>query len=116
MPRKATGSELFSDFTCLHSTSFILLSILSVEETISLNIWERPLSWRAKCFRPRLKIVAFLFLLSQDCGLDIIADFKRLVQMHISKVYKSHPSVSLHYSCCCLFSVEMQITIRPIIS
>ena len=84
MPRKATGTGLFSDLTCLHSTSLILLSILSVEETISLKIWERPLSWRAKCFRPRLKIVAFLFLLSQDCGLDMIADFKRLVQMHIS--------------------------------
>lgn len=42
MPRKATGSELFSDLTCLHSTSFILLSSLSVVETINLKIWERP--------------------------------------------------------------------------
>ena len=95
MPRKATGSVLFSDLTCLHSTSFFILSILSVVETSRLKIWERPLSWRAKCFGPRLKIVAFLFLLSQDCGLDMIADFKRLVQMHISNLLVTYALASI---------------------
>ena len=33
-----------------------------------------------------LKSSLFFFLLSQDCGLDMIADFKRLVQMHISNM------------------------------
>ena len=50
--RTATGSELFSSLVCLHTTIFILLSIFSIGETISLKIRERPLSWRAKCLVP----------------------------------------------------------------
>lgn len=49
--RTATGSDLFPYLTCLHAT-FILLSIFSLVETISLQIWERPLSWHAKCSLP----------------------------------------------------------------
>ena len=53
MPRTATGCGRFSSyFTCLHTTAFILLSIFSLVETISLKIWERPLSWHAKCSLP----------------------------------------------------------------
>ena len=48
-PRTATGSVLFSHLTCLQTTPFILLSFFSLVETISLKIWETPLSWRAKC-------------------------------------------------------------------
>ena len=48
----ATGSELFSLSTCLHTTTFISLSIFSLLETLSLKIWERPLSWRAKYSLP----------------------------------------------------------------
>ena len=50
--RTATGSELFSLLTCLHTNTFISLSIFSILETISLKIWERPLSWRAKYSLP----------------------------------------------------------------
>ena len=35
--------------TCLHTTIFTFVSIFSLVKTISLKIWERPLSWRAKC-------------------------------------------------------------------
>ena len=37
-PWTTTGSELFSHLTCLHTCIFILLSILSLVETISLKI------------------------------------------------------------------------------
>ena len=42
--RTATGSELFYYLTCLHTITFILLSIFSVVETIRLKIRRRPLS------------------------------------------------------------------------
>ena len=42
--RTATGSKLFSLLTCLHTTTFILLSIVSPLEMISLKVWEIPLS------------------------------------------------------------------------
>ena len=35
--RAATGSELFS-LTCFHTTTFMLLSIVSLAETIGLEI------------------------------------------------------------------------------
>ena len=41
------GGVLFSHLTCLHTTTFRLLSLFSVVEKISLKIWERPLSWLA---------------------------------------------------------------------
>ena len=50
--RTATGSKPFSLLTCLHSTTFILLSIFSPLEMISIKIWEAPLSWHLKCFLP----------------------------------------------------------------
>ena len=50
--RTATGSELFSLLTCLHTTTFTLLSIFSLLEMISIKIWETPLSWHAKCSLP----------------------------------------------------------------
>ena len=37
-PRKVTGSELFSYLTCLHTTTFILMSTFLLVETISLKI------------------------------------------------------------------------------
>ena len=39
--RQFTRSELFAYLTSLHATTFILLSIFSLAETISLKIWER---------------------------------------------------------------------------
>ena len=45
--RTATGSELFPFQTCLHTTTFILLSIFSPSETISLNIVETVSSWHS---------------------------------------------------------------------
>ena len=42
-PRTARGSDLFSSITCLLAIIFLLLSIVSPIETISLKIWERPL-------------------------------------------------------------------------
>ena len=50
--RRATGSELFSLLTCLHITTFTLLSIFSSLKMISIEIWETPLSWHAKCYLP----------------------------------------------------------------
>ena len=38
----------FFCLTCLHSTTFILLSIFSLVVTISLKIWGTSLSWHAK--------------------------------------------------------------------
>ena len=50
--RTATGSELFSLLTCLHTTTFISLSVFSLLETLILKIWKRLLSWRAKYSLP----------------------------------------------------------------
>ena len=50
--RTATGSELFSLFTCLHTTTFTLLNIFSPLEMISIKIWETPQSSHAKCSFP----------------------------------------------------------------
>ena len=50
--RTDTGSELFSLLTCLHTTTFTLLSIFSPLEMINTKIWETPLSWYAKCSLP----------------------------------------------------------------
>ena len=50
--RTATGSELFSLLTCLHTTTFTLLSIFSPLEMISTKIWETLLSWYAKFSLP----------------------------------------------------------------
>ena len=45
----ANGSELFSLITCLHTTTFTLLSTFSPLGMISMKIWETPLSWHTKC-------------------------------------------------------------------
>ena len=45
-------SVLFCHLPCLYTTTFILLSLFSVVETIGSKIWGRPLSWRAKCSLP----------------------------------------------------------------
>ena len=50
--RTATGSELFSLLTRLHTTTFTLPSIFSPLEIISIKMWETPLSWNAKCSLP----------------------------------------------------------------
>ena len=50
--RTATGSELFSILTRLHTTAFALPSILSPLEMLGIKIWETPLSWHAKCPLP----------------------------------------------------------------
>ena len=38
----APGSKLLSYLTCLHTTTYMLLSIFSLVETITLEIWEQP--------------------------------------------------------------------------
>ena len=50
--RAGTGSKLFSYLSSLYRTKFILVSICSLVETISLKIRERPLTWHAKCSLP----------------------------------------------------------------
>ena len=50
--RTATGSELFSLLTYLHTTEFALPSIFSALEMLGIKIWETPLSWHAKCPLP----------------------------------------------------------------
>ena len=46
--RTATGSELFSLLTCVHTTTFTLLNIFYLLKKISTKIWETPLPWHAK--------------------------------------------------------------------
>ena len=48
----ATGSELLSLLTCLHKTTFTLLSIFSPLEIIGIKTGMTPLSWNAKCSLP----------------------------------------------------------------
>ena len=50
--RTTTRSKLFSLLTCLHTTTFIMLSIFSSLEMISIKLWNTPLSWQAKCSLP----------------------------------------------------------------
>ena len=50
--RTATGSELFSLLTCLHTTAFALPSIVSPLEMLGIKIWETPMSWHTKCPLP----------------------------------------------------------------
>ena len=50
--RTATGSELFSLLSCLHTTAFALPSIFSSSEMRGIKIWETPLSRHAKCPLP----------------------------------------------------------------
>ena len=47
--RTATGSELFSLLTCLHTTTFTFPSTFSPLQTIRIKIWEIPLSLLEKC-------------------------------------------------------------------
>ena len=55
--RTSTGSELLSYLTCLHTTSFIILNIVSLVKTISLKIWERPLQFRFKFVAQRRRLL-----------------------------------------------------------
>ena len=50
--RTATGSELFSLLTFLHTTTFTLLSIFSPLEMNSIKIWETIRSKNANCSLP----------------------------------------------------------------
>ena len=50
--RTASGSELFSLITRLHTITFTLLSTVSSLGMITVKIWETPLSWHAKCSLP----------------------------------------------------------------
>ena len=61
--RTATESELFCYLTCYHTTTFVLLSIFSLVETISLQIWGGPSVLAREVvtsFCPWLKNIAFL--------------------------------------------------------
>ena len=59
---------VYQIYIALHTTKFILLSVFTLVDMISLKIWERQLSWRAKCSLPVsvqwLKNVACLISLS----------------------------------------------------
>ena len=47
-PSTTTRSEQFSYLSCLHTNKFILLSIFSLVQMISLKIWETPVSWHCR--------------------------------------------------------------------
>ena len=75
-PRTDAGSVLFSYFTCLHTTTFIFLSLFALVETISLKIWKRPSVLACEMFTsgclPWLKNVAYLSsLMRRTTNLDI---------------------------------------------
>ena len=50
--RTASGSELFSIITSLHTITFTMLSTFSRLWMISIKIWETPLSWHTECSLP----------------------------------------------------------------
>ena len=50
--RTASGSELFSVITRLHTITFIMLSTFSRLGMTSIKMWETPLSWHTECFLP----------------------------------------------------------------
>ena len=61
--RTRTGSELFSLLTCLHTTTFTLLSIISPLEMIRIQIWETK-NHNTLCLSPQsLHKHCFQFLL-----------------------------------------------------
>ena len=49
LSQTAAVDKLFSHITCLHTTTFALLSIFSLAEMISLKTLEKSLSWLEKC-------------------------------------------------------------------
>lgn len=48
----ASGSQLFFSSTCSHTTTYTLLRISSLVDTIHLKMWQRPLSWREEYSLP----------------------------------------------------------------
>ena len=50
--RTASGRELFSLITRLHTITFTVLSTFSRLGMISIKIWETPLSWHTECSLP----------------------------------------------------------------
>ena len=82
----ATGSELFSLLTYLHTTEFALPSIFSPLEMFGIKIWETLLSWHAKCPLPvvvrvsktcvlKLPIDAINYVTNLRTRLEIKANF-----------------------------------------
>ena len=64
----STGSELFSYLTCLRATTFLMFSVLSIVETIILEIWETtvlPREMFSSGFRLWLKLKNVACLSSQ---------------------------------------------------
>ena len=83
--RTATGSELFSFLTCLHTTTFTLPSIFSPLEMISIKIWETPLSFHTKCSLPVAVRVSKTSVLKLPNLSLLLSGLKRhdLVEFHI---------------------------------
>ena len=64
----AIGNEVFSYLTGVPTTTYVLLSIVLLVGTITLEIWERPVSWYANgSLKGRFKTVSSTF---QDVDFD----------------------------------------------
>ena len=74
----STGSKLFSYLTCLRATTFLIFSILSLVETVILEIWETTVLPRGMfksgfrlwlknvaCFSSQLKVLTAMSLILQ---------------------------------------------------
>ena len=104
----ATRRELFSYLTCPLSTTFLLLSIFSLAETIILKIWVRPLSWHVKCS-----------LAASICGSKMFLSFVcaalRPFSCILSNFYSSNSLINNHVSLpCWLSSRNKNLQFNPI--
>ena len=88
-PRTDTGSVLFSYFACLHTATFIFLSLFALVEIISLKVWERP-----KC--PGLRNVHF--------RLPSVAQKRSMLKLSIKNVSSSCRILINFLLYCSLFS------------
>ena len=87
--RRANGSALFSLLTCLHTTTFTLLSTFSPLGMISiksLKIWKTPLSRQGKCLRS-------LSISYPTRTRGIIVNYLQVIHHFISQCFISHSAV-----------------------
>ena len=101
--RTVTGSALLY-LTSLHTAKLMLLSLFLRVDTISLKIWERPLSWRAKCSLPVAVRGSKTCMLKLPKNCSLAPDTGK-TSMSIAPVYPPSPRwgktlIGVLLSCC----------------
>ena len=87
--RTVTGSELFSLLICIHTTTFLFLSIFSPLEMISLNVWETLPSWYAKCSLPvpvSVSKISHAHALNEECPFIVNSPLIVIVVVHFLQI------------------------------